>query len=66
VRKEEHMEPKTLDYETGQELEIDSKPAKSSDPDGRRVLARKPFNRKLAIFGALFVIIALLWVWWTH
>jgi len=52
------MEPKTLDYETGQELEIDSKPAKSSDPDARRTLARKPFNRKLAIFGALFVIVA--------
>ncbi|HEY6392996.1 MAG TPA: HlyD family secretion protein, partial [Bryobacteraceae bacterium] len=52
------MEPKTLDYETGQELEVDSKPSRSSDPDGRRVLARKPFNRKLAIFGALFVLAA--------
>jgi membrane fusion protein (multidrug efflux system) len=52
------MEPKTLDYETSQELEIDSKPKKNSDPDARRVIARKPFNRKLAIFGALLAIVA--------
>ncbi len=60
------MEPKTLDYETGRELEIDPKTSKRSDPDGRTVPGRKPFSRKSAIFPALFVIVAAGLVFWLR
>jgi membrane fusion protein, multidrug efflux system len=60
------MEPKTLDYETDRELpEITREAAR--EPQGRRA---RPFNRKLAIGGAVLLIVAagvFLWVRsWNH
>jgi membrane fusion protein, multidrug efflux system len=55
------MEPKTLDYETDRELEqVRSEAAR--EPQRR---SQRQFNRKLAIFGALLIIVAagaFLWV----
>jgi membrane fusion protein (multidrug efflux system) len=62
------MEPKTLDYETDREREQVSREA-AREPRHRSRRMR-PFNRKLAIGGALLVIIAaglFLWVRsWNH
>jgi membrane fusion protein (multidrug efflux system) len=55
------MEPKTLDYETDRELEQVSREA-ALEPQRR---PRRQFNRKLAIFGAVLIIVAagvFLWV----
>jgi membrane fusion protein, multidrug efflux system len=59
------MEPTTLDQETTQEKEIDSRPAKKPDPESQTVPGRKPLGRKLAIFLVIFVIAAaglILWL----
>lgn len=60
------MEPKTLDYETDRELEQLNRQA-APEPERR---SRRQFNRKLAIFGGLLLIVAagvLLWVRsWNH
>ena len=57
------MEPKTLDYETDRELpEVEREAAREPQ---RRVRRMRQFNRKLAIFGGLLVVIAagvFLWV----
>jgi membrane fusion protein (multidrug efflux system) len=60
------MEPKTLDYETDRELE-QARSEAAREPQRR---SQRQFNRKLAIFGGLLIIVAagvFLWVRsWNH